>query len=130
MPDIKNLGSKTEVTAVENKICNVSNLVTKTDYATEITKINNDYVTNAALGARHKDQVQKAVFHSELKKVDDKVSANSSDVLSYEHKLKQREDTIHKLERDASYSRGKIILVMMVCKIVLYFSRYTNTLKK
>ena len=28
-------------------------------------------------------------------------------MLSYEQKLKQREDTIHDLERDASYSRGK-----------------------
>ena len=28
-------------------------------------------------------------------------------MLSYEHKLKQREDTANDLERDASYSRGK-----------------------
>ena len=72
-----------------------------------ITKIKNDYVTNAALDAMHKDLVQKTTFESELKKVDDKVSANNSKVLSYEHKLKQREDTINDLERDASYFRGK-----------------------
>ena len=66
---IKNLASKTEVTAVENKIPNVSNLVTKTDYATEITTIKNDYVTNAALDARHKDLVQKTTFESEFKKL-------------------------------------------------------------
>ena len=107
IPDIKNLASKTEVTAVENKIPNVSNLVTKTDYATEITKIKNDYVTNAALDARHKGLVQKTTFESELKNVEDKVSANSSKVLSYEHKLKEREDTLHDLERDAFYFRGK-----------------------
>ena len=41
------------------------------------------------------------------KKVDDKGSANSSNVLSYEKKLKQRGDTINNLERDASYFRGK-----------------------
>ena len=57
--DVKNLASKKEVTAVENKIPNVSNLVTKIDYATEITKIKNDYVTNAALNSRHKDLVHK-----------------------------------------------------------------------
>ena len=28
-------------------------------------------------------------------------------MLLYEHKLKQREDTIHNLERDTSYFRGK-----------------------
>ena len=54
IPDIKNLASKTEVTAAENKIPDVSSLVKKTDYAAEITKIKNDYVTTAALDARHK----------------------------------------------------------------------------
>ena len=86
IPDIKDLASKTEITAVENKIPNISNLV----YATEITKIENGYVTNAALDARHKHLVQETTFDSELKKVDDKASANSSKVLSYEHELKQR----------------------------------------
>ena len=107
IPDIKNLASKTEVTAVENKIPNISNLVLKTDYAAEITKIKNDYVTNAALDVKDKDLVQKTTFDSEFKKVDDKASANSSKVLSYEHKLKQRKDTINDLERHASYFRGK-----------------------
>ena len=59
--DIKNLASKTEVTAVENKIPNISNLVLKIDYPAEITKIKNDYVSNAALDARHKDLVQKNI---------------------------------------------------------------------
>ena len=67
--DIKNLASKTELTTVENKTPDVNNLVTKTDYTTEITKIKNDYVTNAALDARHKDLVQKTAFNSELKKM-------------------------------------------------------------
>ena len=66
-----------------------------------------DYVINAALDSRHKDLVQKTTFKSELKKFDDKTSENSSKVLSYEHKLKQREDTINDLETVASYFRGK-----------------------
>ena len=69
IPDVKNLASKKEKTAVENKIPGASSLVTKTDYAAEITKIKNDYVTNAALDARHKDLVQKTTFDSELKKL-------------------------------------------------------------
>ena len=105
--DIKNLASKTELATVENKIPDVSNLVTKTDYAAKLTKIKNDYVTNAALDARHKDLVQKTTFESELKKLDDKASANSSKVLSYEYKLKQKEDTVNDLERDPSCFRGK-----------------------
>ena len=84
---MKNLTRKTELTTVENKIPNLSNLVTKTDYAAEITKIKTDYVTNAALDARHKDLIQKRTFESELK-ADDKVNENSSKVLSYERKLR------------------------------------------
>ena len=92
---------------MEGKIPDVSSVVNKTDYATEIANIKNDYVTNAALDARQKDLVQKTTFNSEFKKVDDKVSENNSKVLSYEHKLKQREDTINDLQRFASYFKGK-----------------------
>ena len=94
------------VTRVNN--IDTTDFVKKTDYATEITTIKNNYVTNAALDARHKDVIQKkTTFKSVLKKVDDKASENSSKVLSYEHKLKQREDTINDLERVAFYFRGK-----------------------
>ena len=51
--DIKNLASKSEVTAVENNIPDVNFFVEKTDCAAEIIK--NDYVTTTALDARHKD---------------------------------------------------------------------------
>ena len=107
IPGIKNLASKTEITAAENKIYDVSRLVKKNDYAAEITKIKNDYVTTAALDARHKDLIQKTTFDSEFKKVDDKVGKNSSDILLYEDRLKQKEDITNDLERDASYFRGK-----------------------
>ena len=94
------------VTRVNN--IDTTDFVKKTDCATEITTIKNNYVTNAALDARHKDVVQKkTTFKSVLKKVDDKASENSSKVLSYEHKLKQREDAINDLERVAFYFRGK-----------------------
>ena len=107
IPSISGLATNLALTAVENKIPNISNLVSKTEYATKISEIKNGYVTNAALDARHKDLVRRTTFEFEFKKVDDKVSANSSKVLSYEHKLKQREDTINDLERDASYFRVK-----------------------
>ena len=111
IPDVKNLVNKTELTAVENKIPDITHLVNKaelknvedkipdtngfvkkTDYATEITKIKNDYVTTKALDARHKDSVQKTTFNAEIKKVDDKIIKNRSDILSYESRLKQKED--------------------------------------
>ena len=105
--NITGFTTNSALTAVEHKIPDVSSLVTKTEYATEITKIKNDYVTTTALDARHKDLVQKTYFDAELKKVNDKVSSNSTIVSSYEHKLKQRENTINDLKRDASYFRGK-----------------------
>ena len=49
IPDITNLATKSSLTAVENKIPDVNGFVKKTDYATEITSIKNDYVTHAAL---------------------------------------------------------------------------------
>ena len=57
-------------------------LLKKTDYATEITKIKNDYVTTAGLNAIKDDLVQKTYFDTELKKVDDKTNINSLDILS------------------------------------------------
>ena len=41
IPDISNLATKTALTALENKITSVSNLVKKTDYNTKITDVEN-----------------------------------------------------------------------------------------
>ena len=110
MSDVSSLVKKTDfnttVTEIEGKIPDVSSLVKKTDYTTEITSIKIGFVTNAALDSRHKDLVQKTKFKSEFKKVDDEASKNSSKVLSYEHKSKQK-DTINDLESVTSYFRGR-----------------------
>ena len=66
---VKKTDFNTKVTEIEGKEPDVSGLVTKTDYATEIANKRNDYVTNVALNARHKDLVQKTTFKSELKKL-------------------------------------------------------------
>ena len=52
MPDINGLASKTELTAVENKILDVVGYVKKSDYATEIASIKNSYATNASLDSK------------------------------------------------------------------------------
>ena len=54
-PDTTNLATKSSVIAVENKIPDVNGFVKKTNYATEITSIKNDYVTNAALTSQLND---------------------------------------------------------------------------
>ena len=40
------------------------------------------------------------------KKVDDKVIKNSSDILGFESRLKQKEDLTTELERETSFFRG------------------------
>ena len=111
IPDVSSLVKKTnfntKVTDIEGKILDVSSLVEKTDYATEIANIKNDYVTNAALNARHKDVIQKTKFDTEVKRNNDKIASNSSEVLTYNNRLNQSKDRIGDLERYASYIRGK-----------------------
>ena len=79
--------------------------VKKTDYATEISSIKNDYVTKAALTSQLNDLKSQHIA-DEVKKVDDKVSKNSTDILGFESRLKQNEDTLNDLEREASFGRG------------------------
>ena len=104
-PNISNLATKTEVTNVENKIPDSKAFVKKTDYATEISSIKNDYVTNAAVTSQLNDLKSQHIA-DEVKKVDDKVTKNSTDILGFESRLKQKEDTLNDSEREASFNRG------------------------
>ena len=47
IPDISGLASKTELKNVKSKISDSNAFVKETDYATEISRIKNDWVTNA-----------------------------------------------------------------------------------
>ena len=104
-PNVSNLATKTEVANVENKIPDSKAFVKKTDYATEIGSIKNDYVTNAALTSQLNDLKSQHIADG-VKKVDGKVTQNSTDILSFESRLKQNEDTLNDLEREASFNRG------------------------
>ena len=98
IPNVSSLVKKTDfntkVTEIEGKIPDVSSLVIKTDYATEIAGIENDYVTNAALNSRHKDLTQKTNFDTEVKKINDKIASNSSEVITSNNRLNQSKDSI------------------------------------
>ena len=61
------MATKSSVTAVENKIPDVNGFVKKSDYATEISSIKNDYVTNAALTSQLNDLKSKHIA-DEIKK--------------------------------------------------------------
>ena len=54
----------------------------KSDYATEISSIKNDYVTNAALTSQLND-LKSTHIADEVKKGDDKVKKNITDILRF-----------------------------------------------
>ena len=103
-PDISNMANKTELKSVKIKIPDSNAFVKKTDYATEISGIKKYYVTNAALTSQLNDLKSQHIAE-EVKKVDDEVSRNSTNILGFVSRLKQKEDTLNDLEREASFFR-------------------------
>ena len=71
IPATTGLATKTELTAIENKIPDANGFVKKSDYATEITSIKTDYVTNASLDSKL-NYLKAQHIADEVKKVDDK----------------------------------------------------------
>ena len=61
-------------------------------------------VTNAALKSQLND-LKSQHTADEVKKIDDKTKKNSTDILGFESRLKQKEDTLNDLEREASFNR-------------------------
>ena len=80
-------------------------MLKKTDYSTEITSIKNDYVTNAASTSQLND-LQSTHIADKVKKVDDKVKKNITDVLNAKTSLEHSKSVIDDLEREASFNRG------------------------
>ena len=104
--DINNLATKSSLTAVENKIPDVNGFVKNTDYATEITTIKNDYATKAILDSKI-NELKRQHISDEIKKVDDKVVKNISDILKYKNSLLHNKSVLDDLERETTYFRGK-----------------------
>ena len=90
-PDISSLATKIGLKNVANKIPDSNTFVKKTDYTTEISEIKNNYFTNAALTSQLNDLKSQHIT-DEVKKVDDTVSKNSTNILGFESRLKQKED--------------------------------------
>ena len=77
----------------------------KTDVATDITAIKNDYVTNASFTSQLNDlEIQHIA--TEITNIDNKTKKNGSDILAFKNKLQQKEDSINENERGLSFNRG------------------------
>ena len=95
-----------KTTAKDNKIPDVAGFVKKSDYATDITAIKNDYATNASLDSKLNDLKAQHIA-DELKKIDDKAAKNASNILKFDARLKQREDIIDDVQRDNALTNGR-----------------------
>ena len=131
-PDIKNLATKSSVTAFKNKIPDVNGFVKKTGYSDEITNIKNDYVTKVVLDSKIND-LKNTHISDEVKKVHDQVTKNSSDILGFENRLKQKEDTLNNLERavqsfygDQYYKNSWLIFKASYHSFDVVNSKYIN----
>ena len=99
------MATKSSVTAVKNKIPDVKGFAKKTDYSTKITSIKNDYVTNAAL-TNQLNNLKNTHIADEVKKVDDKVKKNITDIVTAKNSLLHNKSVLDHLEREASFNRG------------------------
>ena len=77
----------------------------KTEVANDITTIRNDYATNASVDSKI-NYLKAQHIAGEVKKVDDKSKKNARDILRFESRLKQKEDTVNENERGISFTRG------------------------
>ena len=80
-------------------------MLKKSDYGAEITKIKNDYATNASLDSKLNDLKAQHIA-TEVKTIDDKAKKNARDIVAFENRLTQKEDIVNENERGISFSRG------------------------
>ena len=83
----------------------MASYATKTDVATDIIAIKNDYATNASLSSQLNDLKSQHIA-TEVTGIDNKTRKNTSDILALENKLTQKGDTTNENERELSIFRG------------------------
>ena len=107
----------TKSTELENKIkhavtkantvkSDLNDYAKKTHVANDITTIKNDYVSNASLTSRLNDLKSQHIA-TEVKTIDDKTKKNASDILSFESRLKQKEDIVDEVQRENALTSGR-----------------------
>ena len=120
---LKTATFNSKVTEVENKIktadiiaksantkantirSDLTGYAKKAEFATNITAIKNDYVTNASLKSQLHDLKSQHIA-TEVTGIDNKTKKNASDILALENKLTQKEDTINENEGGPGFNRG------------------------
>ena len=102
------LGNKIKdaVTKANTVKSDLNDYAKKTDVANDITTIKNDYVSNASLTNRL-NALESQHIATEVKTIDDKTKKNTSDVLGFESRLKQKEDIVDEVQRENALTSGR-----------------------
>ena len=100
----------------------------KTDVANDITTIKNDYVSNASLASRLNDLKSQHIA-TEVKTIDEKTKKNASDILSFESRLKHKENIVDEVQRENALTSGRDyyldkMYLLYECKSFSF--KYTN----
>ena len=98
--------AKSAVTKANSIKSDLNDYVKKTDVANDITTIKNDYVTNASFTSRL-NYLKSQHIATEVKTVDDKTKKNASDILGFESRLKQKEDSVDEVQRGNALTSGR-----------------------
>ena len=98
--------AKSAVTKANAIKSDLNDYAKKTDVADDITKIKNDYVTNASLTSRLNDLKSQHIA-TEVTAIDNKTKKNASDILCFESRLKQKEDIIDDVQRENALTNGR-----------------------
>ena len=98
--------AKSAVTKVNSVKSNLNDYAKPTDVANDITTIKNGYVSNASLTSRLND-LKSQHYATEVKTIDDKTKKNASDILSFESRLKQKEDIVDEVQRENALTSGR-----------------------
>ena len=98
--------AKSAVTKANSIKSDLNDYAKKTDVANDITTIKNHYVSNASLTSRLNDLKSQHIA-TEVKTVDDKTKKNATDILSFESRLKQKEDIVDEVQRENALTSGR-----------------------
>ena len=98
--------AKSAVTKANSVKSDLNYYAKKTDAANDVTTITNDYVSNASLTGRLNDLKSQHIA-TEVKTINDKTKKNSSDILSLESRLKQKEDIVDEVQRENALTSGR-----------------------
>ena len=98
--------AKSAVTKANSIQSDLDDYAKKDNVANDITTIKNDYVTNASLTSRLNDLKSQHIA-TEVKTIDDKTKKNSSDILDFESRLKQKEHIVDEVQRENALTSGR-----------------------